>query len=267
MSYCSEEDARPVHADAAESSRAGATPPPLPRESWLRGCDASTVSAGERIQQEPEQILIERPPPNDSAARRLTTTTELLDALRRGPQASAWSGFVDRYTPVLRGVASKLGLGPDDAEDVAQQTLMEFIRDFGRGSFDRRKARLRTWLLAILRHRVSDLRRLRARDAAVLGIQPIPDAPGDEVLDSLWQRQIERRRLEEGLAAIRTESKLSAKSLLAFELTVLRGVPHEAAAVECGMTVNAVYIAKGRVLRRLESLVAALDLAFSEDLS
>lgn len=198
---------------------------------------------------------------------RLTTTTELLEALRRDVGASAWSGFVARYTPVLQGVAAKLGLGPDDAEDVTQQTLLEFIRDFRRGEFDRRRARLRTWIFSILRNRVADIHRLRARDASALGVLATGEVPTDELLDDLWQRQVERRQLEEALAALRGQSQISPRSLLAFELTVLRDVPPEAAASECGLSVNAVYIAKSRVTKRLELLVAELASAYSEELT
>lgn len=207
-----------------------------------------------------------QPHPDSSADFRLTTTTELLEALGRGSGASVWLGFLERYTPVLRGVAGKLGLGPEDAEDVAQQTLMEFVRDFGRGRFDRNRARLRTWILSILRHRVADIRRLRARDAAVAGVRTAAEGPSDEQMDGLWQREVDRRQIEEALELLRTRWRTSAASLRAFELTALRDVPAKAAALECGLSVNAVYLAKFRFTQRLKEIVAELAPAYSEDL-
>jgi RNA polymerase sigma-70 factor (ECF subfamily) len=199
---------------------------------------------------------------------RLTTTTELLVALRRGRDEPAWNLFVDRYRPVLVGVARQLGLGAEDSQDAAQQTLLEFVRDFGLGRYDRTRSRLRSWLMAILRHRVADLHRLRVRQGTRDSRSDIElaelDRSASETLDRMWQSELDRRVLEEALGRLRADAQIADRSLRAFELTVLQDVPAEAAAEACGMTVNAVYIARGRIASRLRRIIAALEPAFDE---
>ncbi|MFO0873877.1 MAG: sigma-70 family RNA polymerase sigma factor [Phycisphaerales bacterium] len=205
----------------------------------------------------------------------LTTTTQLLESLRRGHDEPVWSLFVERYRPVLVAVARRMGLDAEDAEDAAQQALVEFARDFGRGRYDRSRGRLRTWLLAILRHRVADLKRLRSRRAPGAPTNPegrahssrleeIVDAGAEDALERIWQAEIERRVLETALDRLRGEGHVTERSLRAFELMVLRDVSAEAAAEACGMTINAVYIARGRVAARLRRLVELLAPAYDE---
>ena len=186
-----------------------------------------------------------------------------------------WNLFVERYRPVLVAVGQRLGLGPEDAQDVAQQTLMEFVRDLGRGRFDRSRGRLRTWMLAILRHRVVDLQRLRGGlSAAGVSSGPpsddslameVADPAAEEAVERLWQAAVDRRVIDMALGQLRGDRRVAAKSLEAFELTVLHEVPPEAAAKACGMTINAVYIARSRVAARLRRLVDLLAPAYEEE--
>jgi len=194
---------------------------------------------------------------------RLTTTTELLDALHRGPREPAWDLFVARYQPVLVGVARRLGLGRDDALDAAQQTLLEFVRDFRSGRYHRDKGRLRHWILAILRHRVHDLHRIRAR-VRKQGATAEPPADEPERLNALWQAQVQQRILADALAMLRDRSGLAERSIRAFELTALKGVSAEVAAESCGLTVDGVYVARSRVTARLRRIVRDLEQAYED---
>ena len=80
-----------------------------------------------------------------------TTTTQLLNDLRDTANRQAWGLFDERYRPIIHAVAIRLGLRPEDAADVAQQTIADFIKDYQRGQYDRGKGRLRDWLKGIAR--------------------------------------------------------------------------------------------------------------------
>jgi DNA-directed RNA polymerase specialized sigma24 family protein len=45
--------------------------------------------------------------------------------------------------------ASRLGLDSNEAEDVAQETLIEFVRAYGGGNYDRSRGRLSSWIFSI----------------------------------------------------------------------------------------------------------------------
>jgi DNA-directed RNA polymerase specialized sigma24 family protein len=68
-----------------------------------------------------------------------------------------------------------------------------------------------------------------------------------DVFDEEWQRAV----LDAALAEIRQQ--FDEKTVLAFERYALQEEDAERVASELGLTVNAVYIAKSRVLTRLEN--------------
>lgn len=180
--------------------------------------------------------------------------------------------LVQRYQPVLLGVARRLGLSQSDAADATQQTLFELVRDLRAGGFDRTRGRLRGWALAILRNRVNDVRRLKLRGGVAGAMErdelesarlQAREAP--RVLEELWDEQIERHVLTTALERLREHTRIADHTLRAFELTVLRDVPIEAAAKECGVTVDDVYVARNRVATRLREIVQELHELYRDD--
>jgi RNA polymerase sigma-70 factor (ECF subfamily) len=203
-----------------------------------------------------------------------TTTTALLDSLKDAANAPVWQEFDARYRPILHGFARKLGLQEEDAADVAQQALAEFVRDYRLGRYERGKGRLSSWLITIARNRAMDMHRSggRRRDwrgqsafEQVEGARP-PEAVQDPASDdAAWETERRQAVLALALTKLREESKTSDNTIRAFELTAIRGVPSDAAARECGMTVDEVYVAKNRVTKRLRDIVAQLDDVSKED--
>lgn len=192
------------------------------------------------------------------------TTTALLDALRDPSNEPAWVHIDARYRPVIAGLARRLGLGETDADEIAQQTLAQFVRAYRGGQYDRQKGRLSSWILGIARHEalrvIRDGKREGLPGATV--IDAIPDEP---TLREVWIDERDRTILERAIAALREESSLDERTLLAFELTALRSVPAAEASVQCGLTVDQVYVARSRVTKRLRSLVEQMTRAFEED--
>jgi RNA polymerase sigma-70 factor (ECF subfamily) len=193
------------------------------------------------------------------------TTTRLLDALREPGNEPAWLAIDSRYRPVLVGLAHRMGLSGEAAEEVAQQALSEFVRDYRAGRYDRSKGRLSSWIIAIAQH--ASLRALRARRRQAgrddhAGLDELPDP---RLVRQWWEQERDRAILARALNTLRESSAIDDRTFLAFELSGLRGVPAEEAARQGGMSVEQVYVARSRLTRRLRELVQEETAAFEED--
>ena len=192
------------------------------------------------------------------------TTTKLLDALLEPGNEPVWIHFDARYRPVIVGLARRLGLRQSDAEEVAQQTLSEFVRSYREGKYDRSKGRLSSWILGIAHHTTLRAFRNGSRSGSLDAAAAV-EATSESTLRSIWTDERDRSILLRALDMLREESEVDERTLLAFELTALRGVPPGEAAEQCAMTPDQVYVAKSRVTKRLRGLVAQLTAAFEED--
>lgn len=192
------------------------------------------------------------------------TTTRLLDALRDHTNEPAWSHIDARFRPVVAGLARRLGLTESDADEVAQQTLSEFVRAYREGRYDRSKGRLSSWILGIAHHTALGISRRRVRDGIQSGTV-IAEAADEPALRSIWSEERDRAILTRALASLRDESSVDDRTLEAFELVALRAVPAAAVAKQCGMSVEQVYVAKSRLTKRLRELVERMTQAFEED--
>ncbi|TVR99660.1 MAG: sigma-70 family RNA polymerase sigma factor [Phycisphaerales bacterium] len=194
----------------------------------------------------------------------LVTTTLLLSRLHDSRDDLAWAEFDERFRGVIVATARRVGLSPQDAEDAAQETMLCAIRDYQAGKYDRSRGRLSSWIVGIARYRIVDIQRAR-RHTLGLGFEQ-SDAPETEVIAEAFERALERHVFERAWARLREQGEVAPQTLLAFELTALRGVPATAAAQTCGMTVDQVYVARHRVARKLSELVTAIDRACRDGL-
>jgi len=192
------------------------------------------------------------------------TTTKLLDALRDHRNEPAWVQLDARYRPVIRGLARQLGLSDSDSEEVAQQSLSEFVKAYRDGRYDRGKGRLSSWILGIAHHTTLKMIRSGKRETNP-GATAMAEIADEDRLRSLWTDERDRQILQRALAVVRDESSVDDRTLQAFELVGLRGVPAQEAAAQCGMSVDQVYVARSRVTKRLRSLVEEMTAAFEED--
>jgi len=203
------------------------------------------------------------------------TTTQILDSLRQGENAEMWRLFDARYRPVVTAFSRRRGLAEQDAEEVAQQTLAHFVTDFAAGRYERSRGRLSSYIMGIASHRISDVHRRRAQQAGSRGESILAELAGPAegpasagasggAEDAEWSQAQQRVILERALDLLRHSSRLDPRTVLAFELCTLRGVPAAAAAQECMMSIAELYVAKNRALKKLRELIAELTLEFDE---
>jgi RNA polymerase sigma-70 factor (ECF subfamily) len=176
-----------------------------------------------------------------------TTSASLLQRLRRPDAPEAWSRFIELYTPLLFFWARQSGLQEPDAADVVQDVLMTLLERLP--GFDYNPGRsFRNWLCTITRNKCREHhRRQQCRRGAPLDDQA--DArqkdPGAAIADGDYRAYV----LGRALSLMRQEFQPA--TWQACWEHVVQGRPAQEVAAELHMTVNSVYLAKSRVLRRL----------------
>lgn len=186
---------------------------------------------------------------------RWITTTVMLDRLESG-QEEAWDEFVSHFTEPVRRFALRLGLNDAQADDVAQNTMLAFVRGLRENRYERGRGRLSSWLFGIAYREAARAARDGRAD------QQGPDRTGRTTFFSAqpderaalrtwtedWDRFVLDRCLE------RARGEVEPRTFEAFELVAIRRVPAAEVADQLGMTRNAVFVAKHRVLRRVGEL-------------
>lgn len=184
------------------------------------------------------------------------TTTAILDALADVANTQAWVQFDARYRPILIAFGHRLGLNRNDAEEVAQEALSRFVVAYQNGRYDRERGRLHSWLIGIARHCILDLRTGRPTPAPAGSM--LDRLPTERAMTVLLEAECEREILRLSLARLRATTQTEEKTIRAFELLLSRCTPTTVAA-QLGMSVDEVYVAKHRCLRRLRPIVAEIE--------
>jgi RNA polymerase sigma-70 factor (ECF subfamily) len=187
------------------------------------------------------------------------TRASLLVRLRDAQDAEAWSHFVDLYGPLIYGYARKQGFQDADAADLSQEVFRAVAGAVGRLEYDPQRGLFRNWLFTIVRHKLLNWRegrRLRGRGETgtqrLLEQLPSPNGREEE-----WEREWQDRLFAWACEQVRVD--VSESTWQAFWKTAVDGVPGKQAAAELGLSVAAVYLARGRVLGRLKELVASVQ--------
>jgi RNA polymerase sigma-70 factor (ECF subfamily) len=179
------------------------------------------------------------------------TSASLLERLRDQRDAQAWQKLVVVYTPLMRAWLRPAGLQPFDVDDLTQRVLQVVVRKLPQFEHSGRPGAFRAWLRGIT---VNVLRESwRARQPAEQ--PPATDALLEQLEDPAsdfgcwWDREHDGHVVS-GLLRL-VEGDFAPTTWRAFRRIVLDDLPAATVAAELHMTVNAVLIAKSRVLARL----------------
>lgn len=183
------------------------------------------------------------------------TSTSLLDRLAASSDQTIWREYVDRYRPRIVRYLGRLGLAGADAEDTAQQALMEFAEGLRAGRYDRERGRLRSWLFGIVSNHLRNVRRRVAGQP--LSLESLDRALEGESPDPLWEDEWRRSLLRQALRQVRAE--VHPETWRAFEAFGLGEQSAATVAEELGMKRMNVFAAKRRVLERVRVLLPQLD--------
>jgi len=178
----------------------------------------------------------------------MDTSSSLLVRLRRLDDQNAWDRFVRLYTPLIYAWSRRVGLQPQDAADLVQDVLTTLVRKLPEFNYQQTGS-FRAWLRSITLNRWRDVcRRKAARPTEQAGEQ-IVDVPTPADEDSLAEAEYRAHLVARALELMQTEFQ-PATWKACWELVVVGRTAADIAR-ELQISENAVYLAKGRVLRRL----------------
>jgi RNA polymerase sigma factor (sigma-70 family) len=183
----------------------------------------------------------------------METSASLLERLRTAPDEAAWRRLDDLYRPLIRHWLLRDPTLGDEAEDVVQEVMGVLVRELP--DFERRRpGSFRRWLRTVTAHRLAAHYRARQNRPVALG-SPDGEGPLTQLADPtsdlsrLWDEEHDRhvlRRLMDMIAPLFEPTTLAAFRRVAFD-----GVRPAQAAEELGLSLNAVLLAKSRVLNKL----------------
>ena len=176
------------------------------------------------------------------------TPVSLLERLQHPADPETWDRFVDLYTPLLYAWARRVGLPEPDVADLVQDVFVLLVQKLPEFRYDRGRS-FRAWLKTVVLNQWRNNQRRKGRAVAVTSddVAAVAD-PVDaarEFEEAEYRQYVVRRALD----LIRAEYEPN--TWTACWQYVVEGRPPQDIAAELGMTVNAVYLAKSRVLARL----------------
>ncbi len=192
-----------------------------------------------------------------STSNQQTKYTLLARALDTGDD-QAWAELFDYYRRFIYYVLKELELDPNDVDDLVQQVMIILSRDLK--SFDRSKAKFRTWFSRLIKNvAISHFRKkrtLKETPNQVGGEDVMIDIEGDcsdlDVrIEQEWKAYITNEALK------RVEGLFRGNAVEVFQLG-LDGLSADEIAEKVGVTKASVFVLQGRVKQSLFQEVRAL---------
>jgi RNA polymerase sigma factor (sigma-70 family) len=182
------------------------------------------------------------------------TSATLLKRLNNRSDSVAWQRLVDLYSPLINAWLRRQGVSAEDADDLSQEVLGIVVREVAQFRHNGRAGAFRTWLRTITTNCLRQFRRSRrsrVQTTSPLDLDTILHELDDPAsgLSRRWDREHDEFVLKRLLDLI--EPDFQPATWRAFRRQVIDGERAETVAGELRMTVNAVLIAKSRVLSQL----------------
>lgn len=189
------------------------------------------------------------------------TTLSMLE-LAQAHDPSAWQRLVHLYSPLIASWGRRMGLTQEDAADVVQEVWRAVAANLDRFEKTLVKGTFRGWLWAITRNKLHDhFRSRQGRPLAAGGtdahvrLQEVPDEePPDDA--SATPSDTPAQFLHRALELVR--SSFEDRTWQAFWRVTIDGHAATDVAGDLGISVESVYQAKSRVLRRLRAELQGL---------
>jgi RNA polymerase sigma-70 factor (ECF subfamily) len=184
-----------------------------------------------------------------------TTHISLLQRLTRGEDQTAWSEFSQRYDELIRSFARRRGVSPSDIDDVVQDVMLALTKAMPGFEYDPSKGKFRSYLKTVVL-RVIFRRSCQKKGQTPLVVDSASDIPhSDDAAEAAWEAEWRQYHLRLAMRAIRAE--FGSTDLAAFDAYVGGGRGAEETARDLSISVERVYQAKSRILRRLATVIAA----------
>jgi RNA polymerase sigma-70 factor, ECF subfamily len=165
----------------------------------------------------------------------------------------SWTKFIQIYAPLLDEWTRRLRVPEQDRQDLVQETFVKLLTRMD--SFQRSPGgSFRAWLYTMLRNGWLDqLRRRSPRGTFDCDFGDPRLSDPQEAIESQEYHNYVLRRVYDLVIA-----DFPAATQIAFQSYVLDGRPADEVSRELGISTNALYLMRGRVLRRLKAELAGL---------
>ena len=187
------------------------------------------------------------------------TSTTLLRDLARDSQHARWTEFVARYRPMMEAYMRERfpSVEPDDA---IQETLIALIKTFPVYHYSpEEKGSFHNYLTGILRNKA--LRQINRDNRHQANMREFADEKQIEADANSRSGGDDSRRdiFEIALRQLLADGTVHARTREVFRRVAVNGEKPEDVASDFGITRNAVYQMKDRLMTRLRGFVAALE--------
>jgi RNA polymerase sigma-70 factor (ECF subfamily) len=179
----------------------------------------------------------------------VTTQSSLLVRLRTRDDSAAWSRFVRIYTPLIHHWVTRLGVESNHVHDIVQEVFMVLL---GRVSWvaDNPPKQFRAWLRTVTVNKCRDhFRRNRRQSEPQLSDQL--EVASEDPAAIFTEREYQMFVAQSAMQLMR--DAFSETTWRACWENVVCGRSAHELARELGISKNAVYLARGRVLKRLRA--------------
>jgi RNA polymerase sigma-70 factor, ECF subfamily len=176
-----------------------------------------------------------------------TTQLSRIERCRMG-NAQAWEELVQIYRPFLIHCLRGYFLHEPDKDDLAQEALAVVLEELSGFIHNKRKGAFRLWLRTIVSNRARQfLRGRRVQEDVESQLNQLDDP--NSSLSKLWEQQHAEYVVRRLLEMIRPAFKENTWQAF-YRVTIEKTEPARVAA-DLGLTVNAVFVAKSKVLAKL----------------
>ena len=176
----------------------------------------------------------------------VTTSITLLDRFRDPADAEAWAAFVDMYAAIITKWVQSSRIANQDVADVVQEVFVTLARSLPKFEYDVQRS-FGAWLRVVTRnccHRFLS----RQKPHASLDTDDVAHQDAD-VMTDVEESEYRQHVAQKALRMMQAEFEFT--TWKACWETVVEDRSVMDVASELGLSVNAVYVAKSRVLRRL----------------
>jgi RNA polymerase sigma-70 factor, ECF subfamily len=185
----------------------------------------------------------------------LNTRPSLLVRIRNSEDAEAWQTFVSIYAPVVFNYCQRRGLQDADAADLTQEVMKEVMKSIRTFEYQPEKGRFRDWFGTVVRRELAHFWEKQKRAGKNSFAETMADLRAGQV-DAAWNEEANAQILRVALARIQPNFEPVTWQL--FTRTWIENRPAAETANALGVPIETVYVAKSRVLKRLEEEVLEL---------
>jgi RNA polymerase sigma-70 factor (ECF subfamily) len=200
---------------------------------------------------------VQQPEPDDEF---IPTRATLIQRLKNWQDQASWQDFFETYWKLIYGLARKLGLSEEDAQDVVQETLVSVAQAMPNFRYDPKLGSFKSWLRQVIRRRIAD--HLRKRLPGEVSLQAETETEDSHVLkelpdntsmsmDQFYEQEWQKNLLDAAVA--RVKRKLDPKRYQIFDFYVNRDWPPEKVATALNISVDQVYLAKHRITEMIKT--------------